>query len=52
MDETAGKLVMLQNIEHPIDHTRFFIRNLAQGLVLKVPHFRASSYQILILKVP
>ena len=30
----------------------FFIRNLARGLVLEVPYFRTSFYQILVLKVP
>ena len=30
----------------------FFIRNLATGLVLKVPYFQTSFYQILVLKVP
>ena len=30
----------------------FFIKNLAKGLVLKVPYFRTSFYQILVLKVP
>ena len=34
------------------DYTLFFIRNLAKGLVLKVPYFRTSFYQILVLKVP
>ena len=33
-------------------YTLFFIRNLAKGLVLKVPYFRTSFYQILVLKVP
>ena len=33
-------------------YTIFFIRNLARGLVLKVPYFRTSFYQILVLKVP
>ena len=30
----------------------FFIRNLARGLVPKVPYFWTSNYQILVLKVP
>ena len=30
----------------------FLIRNLAQGLVLKVPYFSTSFYQILVLKDP
>ena len=29
-----------------------FIRNLAKGLVLNVPYFPTSFYQILVLKVP
>ena len=33
-------------------YTLFFIRNLAKGLVLKVPYFRTSFYQILVLKAP
>ena len=33
-------------------NTRFSIRNIAQGLVLKVPYFLTSFYQILVLKVP
>ena len=32
-------------------HAFYFIRNLAQGLVLKVPYFWASFYLILVLKV-
>ena len=35
-----------------VHYTLFFIRNLAKGLVLKVPYFRTSLYQILVLKVP
>ena len=31
------------------EHT-LFIWNLAQGLVLKVPYFEASFYQMLVLK--
>ena len=30
----------------------FFIKNLAQGLVLKIPYFRTSFYQLQVLKVP
>ena len=30
----------------------FLIRNLTKGLVLKVPYFRTSFCQILVLKVP
>ena len=30
----------------------FFIKNLARGLVLKIPYFPTSFYQILVLKVP
>ena len=33
-------------------HAFFFIRNLAKGLVLKVPYYPTSFYQILVLKVP
>ena len=40
------KFMLVMNIH------AFFIRNLAQGLVLKVPYFRTSFYQILVLKVP
>ena len=31
---------------------RFFTRNLAQGLVPKVPYFWASNDQIVVLKAP
>ena len=31
-------------------HVFYFIRNLAQGLVLKVTYFWVSFYQILVLK--
>ena len=35
------------------EHTHFcFIRNSAQGLVLNVPYFLPSFYQVIILKVP
>ena len=32
--------------------TRFFVRNLAQGIVPEVPYFRASNDQIVVLNVP
>ena len=37
---------------HCFVHVFYFIRNLAQGLVLKVSYSWASFYQILVLKVP
>ena len=33
-------------------YTLFFIRNLPQGLVLKVPYLKTSSQQIVVPKVP
>ena len=33
-------------------HVFYFIRNLAQGLVLKVPYFYASLDQLLVQKFP
>ena len=54
--ENLQKYQPLANSTPPtINHKRihpFFIRNLAQGLVLKVPNFWTSFYQILVLKFP
>ena len=36
----------------PTNVTRFFIRNLAQGLVPTVPYFWTSNSQTVVLKVP
>ena len=47
-EETNGQVA----VSYGKVHAFCFIRNLAKGLVLKVPYFRTSFYQILVLKVP
>ena len=42
----------MKNAEIFKELTRFFIRNLAKGLVLKVRYFRTSFYEALVFKVP